>query len=310
MLIVSFILLPIALGLFGFTVYGLVLNRKTGIRKRLYDLQNNPDAEHKIKKQRKKTGKKTHPFEDLINENLYVFNKLNINMSRKEIIMLNIICAILVFMACYLGLKQLILSIVMAPIGFFLPLLIGKQMIKSRQKAFEHLFGDAMVLIANVLKSGFSLKQAFQIVAEEMPAAVAEEFSILNQEISYGLDMNEAMKNLATRMPNEYVKLFVTAVNIQSEVGGSMAEIIGKIAESIQERQAMQGELKTLTSQGKTSGIIVGLLPFGVMTFVSLMNPEFMMPLYTTLPGWIALGVVGVLELMAIVIIKGIITVE
>ncbi|MDR2431673.1 MAG: type II secretion system F family protein [Candidatus Margulisbacteria bacterium] len=308
MFILPYAMLVVSLFFIGFAVYGLAVNRQGSLRARLHNLQTIRETTGKPGR-RKKTDKK-NIYEKFLRENIRIFNKLYINIRPQEIILLDTVCAWAVFLLVYLLLKNIFSALLLGLSGIGLPYLVCLRLLKNKRKSFERLFGDALVLIANVLKSGFSLKQALQIVAEEMPPAVAEEFTVLNQEINFGLDLSEAMSNLAERIPNEHVRLFVTAVNIQNEVGGSMSEIIGKISETIQKKQEMQGDLKALTSQGKTSGFIVGLLPFGICGMIFLMNPDYMRPLFSTPVGMMMIAAAVVLEIMAALTIKAIITVE
>ena len=111
-------------------------------------------------------------------------------------------------------------------------------------------------------------------------------------------------------MPNDHVNLFVTAVLIQNEVGGSLAEILGKIAEAIRMKQEISGEISVLTAQGKLSGIIVGLMPIVISLLVFIVNPAYIMQLFTTPIGMIMVGVAIVLELIGGIVIKLVISIE
>jgi len=236
-----------------------------------------------------------------------LFNKIGIEISIREILVLNSISSLAIFLIIFLLNNNIIVSLLLGVIGFFVPYIVVSNMGALRNKAFDKLFGDALTLIANTLRAGFSLRQALQLVADEMPMPICDEFKLLTQEIDWGLPLPECFADLCRRIPNEHVQLFATAILIQNEVGGSLAEIVNKIAETIRNKEQLKGELNILTSQGKMSGLIVGLMPVVLGLFIFTVNPEYIMMLFTTPLGLMMLGIGIIMEILGAIVISSII---
>ncbi len=239
-----------------------------------------------------------------------LFKVLGIEVSLREIVTLNTVVYLLVFLVTFLFNKNIVASLLVACFGLFLPYVVLLTMVNRRFLLFDKLFGDALALMANTLRSGFSFRQALQIIARDMPSPIAEEFDILNQELNWGLSLEEALNNFYKRVPNEHVRLFITSVIIQNESGGSLSNILGKISETINSRQRLQNELNSLTAQGKASGLIVGLLPLAVGLVVSVVNPGYLTPLFTEPLGKMILAGAVFSELFGALIIKSLIKLD
>jgi len=180
----------------------------------------------------------------------------------------------------------------------------------KRLKLFSGQLGDALTLFANSLRAGFSFLQAVSSVAREMPDPVSKEFTKLMKEMSLGLSVEKALSNLLIRVPSDDLELLVIAILIQKEVGGNLAEVIDTIASTIRERITIQREVKTLTAQGKLSGIVVGLLPLFLGVTMFLFNPSYVMILFVNPIGQVMIGL-GILNmLVGIYIISKIVKIE
>lgn len=148
-----------------------------------------------------------------------------------------------------------------AVLGGYLPY-FGLRMASTRRlNKFNGQIGDALVIMANSLRSGFSFLQAMDMVRKEIPGPIAKEFGAALQEMNWGTPTEEALLSMASRVNSEDLELVVTAVLIQRQVGGNLAEVLDNIANTIRERVRIKGEIKTLTAQGRISGLIIGLLP-------------------------------------------------
>ncbi len=308
MIILIYILLLASLAAIGITIYNVGSSQTSVVRRRLAMLQKKnagPAHAHSTL-----AAKKRGVFEQKIQESIDLFHKLGIEISVREVMLLNGISYIVVFLMMFLVSSNVFAAFLLGFIGVGVPYMVLSFIAQQRTKAFEKLFGDALYLMANTLKSGFSFRQALQIIATEMPSPICDEFELLNQEINWGLPVNEAMSNLAKRMPNDHVNLFVTAITIQSEVGGSLSEILGKIAEAIRTKDELRGEVKVLTAQGKASGLIVGLMPFLISMMVFFVNPSYIMKLFTTTIGLIMVGVALVMEAIGVFAIKVMVNIE
>ncbi len=195
-------------------------------------------------------------------------------------------------------------------VGIWLPGAYVNRRIQTRLKAFEGELPDTLSLMANSLKSGYSFLQAMELASREMPEPLASEFGQVMKEIRVNIAVEDALKNLTGRVPSDDLDLVVTAVLIQRQVGGNLAEVMDKIAGTIRERLRIMGEVKTLTAQGRISGWIVSLLPVGVGTLMYILNPAYMTPMLTRPLGWALLGVAVVMQVIGILIIRSIISLE
>lgn len=161
-------------------------------------------------------------------------------------------------------------------VGFFGPRIWLSMRIRGRLKAFNDQLGDAITLMANGLRAGYSMLQAMESVGREMPDPISTEFRRVVQEISIGVDQEKAFNNLLRRVPSGDLDLMVAAINVQAEVGGNLAEILEVIGEVIRERVRIQGQIAVLTAQAQISGIVITLLPVLLGLLLFFMNEEYM----------------------------------
>ncbi len=189
-------------------------------------------------------------------------------------------------------------------LGYFLPRIWVGRRISGRLGAFNKQLPDTITLLSNSLRAGSSFLQSIELVSREGNAPMSEEMGRVVREVNLGLGMEEALQNLVRRIKSEDLDLMVTAISIQQQVGGNLAEILDTIAFTIRERVRIKGEINTLTAQGRYSGYLVAMLPVGLAFMLNLINPAFMEPLFTQLPGRIALGVGIVMEIIGFFIIQ------
>jgi tight adherence protein B len=176
-------------------------------------------------------------------------------------------------------------------LGYFGPRFWVGRRIGGRRGAFNKQLPDTITLLSNSLRAGSSFLQSIELVSRESPAPMGEEMGRVVREVNLGLSMEEALKNLVRRIRSDDVDLMVTAIGIQQQVGGNLAEILDTIAFTIRERIRIKGEIATLTAQGRYSGYLVAMLPIGLAVALNFINPAFMQPLFTKLIGQILLGV-------------------
>ena len=156
-----------------------------------------------------------------------------------------------------------------------LPLMILKLMRSRRQKKFGAQFPDALDIIVRSLRSGHPVPVAISMVAREMPDPVGTEFGIVADEITYGADLETAMRNLYFRIGQEDLPLFVTAVAIQNSTGGNLSEILQNLSAVIRQRFKMRRKIRALASEGRASAIILSSLPIFMFMIVQVVAPEF-----------------------------------
>jgi tight adherence protein B len=195
-------------------------------------------------------------------------------------------------------------------LGFFLPRFYVKFRQAKRLRDFNSQLGDAINLLANGLRSGYSLLQAMDAVAREMPPPISDEFQRVVREIGLGLSNERAMNNMLRRIPSDDLDLMITAINVQHEVGGNLAEILEVISHTIRERIRIKGEIRVLTSQQMLSGYVVSFLPIGLGLILYAMNPNYMGAMFQEPCGW-AMMAVGVISMtVGFIAIRKIVNIE
>ncbi len=195
-------------------------------------------------------------------------------------------------------------------LGYMLPRFWLGRRIGKRLSAFNKQLPDTTVLLSNSLRAGSSFLQSIELVSREGAPPMSDEMGRVVREVNLGLGLDEALQNLVRRIRSEDLDLMVTAIGIQQQVGGNLAEILDTIAFTIRERVRIKGEISTLTAQGKMSGYLVAFLPIAIAGALNVINPAFMAPLFTQLIGQILIGVglvmmsIGFFAIMKIVDIK------
>ncbi|HZS04136.1 MAG TPA: type II secretion system F family protein [Blastocatellia bacterium] len=202
--------------------------------------------------------------------------------------------------------RSAVITFLVMPPASLIPLMY---VLRHRRKRFETFVGqlpDALELMIRSLQAGHSFTSALQTVATEMPDPVAREFGKAYEEQNLGLSIKIALENLVERMPIPDLKLCVTAILIQREVGGNLAEVMHNISHTIRERFRIQGEIRVKSAQARLSGYIVSALPFILFLLINMTNPGYMQPLYDhewgtyILTGGIAMQIIGWLTIKRI----------
>jgi tight adherence protein B len=189
-------------------------------------------------------------------------------------------------------------------VGYMLPRFWVGRRISGRLNAFNKQLPDTITLLSNSLRAGSSFLQSIELVSREGAAPMSEEMGRVVREVNLGLGMEEALHNLVRRIKSDDLDLMVTAIGIQQQVGGNLAEILDTIAFTIRERVRIKGEINTLTAQGRVSGYLVAFLPIGLGVALNAINPEFMAPLFTQTVGRILMGVGAVMMTIGFLAIR------
>jgi tight adherence protein B len=202
------------------------------------------------------------------------------------------------------------LRIVLTLPALAIPYFLVRRARTRRLRRIEHQLPDAADFIARALRAGHSFTNVLQIVGNELPEPLSSEFRIAREEINYGVPMAEALHNMAARIPLTDLRYLIIAVLIQRESGGNLAEILGNISTIIRNRLKLIGQVRVLSAEGRMSAWILGLLPFGVMLVLTLVNPEYVSMLWTDPSGvrllWYAAGMIlfGVVWLRKVIRIR------
>lgn len=204
----------------------------------------------------------------------------------------------------FIGSESLLMAVVGAIFGAYVPRIYVKREQSKRLVRFDNQLADMLNLMVNGLRAGYSNLQAMEAVSREMPNPIADEFRRVVQEISLGVPTERALDNLLRRIPSDDLDLVITAMNVQREVGGNLAEILDTISHTIRERVRIKGEIRVLTSQVMYSGRFLAMMPLFVIGILYLLNREYMMEFFRpeSVPcGYIALGVGGLMIAMGYV---------
>ncbi len=214
-------------------------------------------------------------------------------------------------------LKSPIALIIGAVVGFFIPRFWLGRRRSSRLNTFNKQLPDTITLTANALRAGSSFLQAIEMVVREGQPPVTTEFSRVVREVNLGIAFEAALENMVRRVRSDDLELMTTAITIQHQVGGNLAEILDSIAFTIRERVRIKGEIKTLTSQQRMSGYVVAGLPIGLIAVLMVLAPGFMQPMFEKPPeiaglpaGLIVLVGAGVMMFMGFMAIRRIVDIE
>jgi len=258
------------------------------------------------------------PLTDWLNrsvERSSIGDKISKSLSRAdlkwkpgEFIALILIAAFVVgFVLWYIGGRVIAVGIIGAIIGGFLPRMYVTSQQKKRLVKFDLQLPDMLNLMVNGLRAGFSTMQAMEAVSRELPAPICDEFRRVVQEMQLGISMEKALDNLLVRIPSDDLDLTITAINVQREVGGNLAEIMETISHTIRERIRIKGEIRVLTTQVMYSGRFLSLLPFFVIGIIYLLNREYIMEFFKpeNVPcGYIALAIAGLLIFLGYIVMN------
>ena len=205
------------------------------------------------------------------------------------------------FVGWFWGGRSLIFAILAAAGGLFLPRLYTKRQQAGRLQRFGDQLPDMLNLMVNGLRAGYSIMQAMEAVSKELPTPINEEFRRVVREMQLGISMEQALDNLLRRIPSDDLDLIITALTIQREVGGNLAEILDIIAYTVRERIRIKREIQTLVAQVLYSGRILALMPIGLGFFLWFANRSYMEQFFLPENRVCGLGMRGTGGLMIII---------
>ncbi len=235
----------------------------------------------------------------------------DIKLKPGEYILILVASVILAAIFGYLiGSRSLLLGAAGAVLGLFLPGLYIRSQKNRRLIRFNDQLGDMLSLMVNGLRAGYSTLQAMESVGKEMPPPISEEFRRVVQEVTLGVSTERALDNLVRRIPSDDLDLVVTAIKVQREVGGNLAEILDTISHTIRERVRIKGEIRVLTAQMRISGLFISLLPIFLFLAIYIINREYISILIdkeanTPFPcGYVAIGLAVLLIIVGYLVMN------
>jgi len=193
---------------------------------------------------------------------------------------------------------------------YVLPKYYVRAMRARRFKTLEKQLPDALLMITGAMSAGASVNIAIESMIKEQRPPIAQEFDLMMRELRIGVDFDTALQNMEKRNPIPDFALVISALRISREVGGNLAEILNSLADTLREKQTMEGKIASLTAQGKIQGVVMTALPLLVMFGLTQIEPVAMAPLFTTWPGWLTLTVIGVMEVMGYFFIQKITAID
>ncbi len=196
------------------------------------------------------------------------------------------------------------------PTGYGLPRFVVERMWQRRIDMFEDQLLDALAFMSNGLKSGLSLLQTMDMVREELPNPISQEFALTLNEQRLGVSLEDALLGLERRVDTEDVQIIVTSINILRQSGGNLAETFDTVAATIRERKKVAGKVRSLTAQGVAQGIIIVFMPFVLAFALWTIDPVLISRLWTTWLGWVMIFVMLILQTIGGVMIKRIVTIQ
>jgi tight adherence protein B len=192
----------------------------------------------------------------------------------------------------------------------FVPYLFVLYKKSQRMKAFAQEFPDSLDLLVSALRAGLSFAAAMQIVAEESPEPIRSEFAVTVEEQALGLDFREALVNLTKRVDSLDLRFFVTAVILQRETGGNLAEILENTAKLIRDRFRVLGDINTFTASGRLTGLILMCLPLAMAAYTWMLDPKYFKPMFEAEGGRNVLIGAAVMQILGMLVIRKIVNIR
>lgn len=231
-------------------------------------------------------------------ENIFMF------LPQKKIVLLDTLSPLVAGLLGYLLTQNLVIALGAGGIGLIIPMFVLSHLEKQRRKKFAHQLVDVLMILSSSLKAGLSLSQSFEVVVEEMPPPISQEFNLLVRQIKMGVSLDEAMMNLKKRMHCDDLDITVSAMTVAKETGGDLTITFTQIANTIQERNKLISRVNALCVQGKLQGAIMSLIPIGFAAFVYKTNPGFFDAFLNDKLGRFLLGYAVVSEILGVFFIK------
>lgn len=237
--------------------------------------------------------------------------RADLKMTPGEFLGLHFISVFSFFLVGNIILGNPILGVMAGVAGFFAPRIWLSMKVNKRLYQFEDQLADNLQMWVNGLRSGYSVLQAIEAIAREAAEPTATEFKRVTREVQLGIPLDEALAHSLERMPSEDFDLVITAVNIQREVGGNLAEILEVISHTIRERIKLKGEIRVMTAQGRVTGYIIGGMPVLLLAFLMVINDSYVGGLFRDrMCGWPLLGCGAALIAMGTAAIQKIVDIE
>ncbi|MGI6302707.1 MAG: type II secretion system F family protein [Verrucomicrobiota bacterium] len=239
-----------------------------------------------------------------------LLKQADIALRPTEYVLVKVSCFVMgSLIANSMGGKVMIASII-GIICWLAPTIVAKRKRAKSIKLFEQQLADILDLIVSSLRAGQSFMQALDAACENAPYPSGKEFRRLLAELRMGIPADRAMHSLVERMPSQDMEMIVVAYLIQRTVGGPLSEVLENVGRTIRERAKIRGDIETLTAQGRISGIVIGSLPLALAAILFLINPTFILPLFTEPIGRLLLLIAIMMQVTGALLIRSIVRIE
>ena len=218
--------------------------------------------------------------------------------------------ALALMLMLYAAHQSVPLSGVVGAVFAAVPFLYVSRRRSQRLRKFEAQLPDALDLITRALRSGHAFSSALQMVGDEMAEPVAGEFRIVHDEVNFGIELQQALTNLSVRVPSTDLRYFIVSVLIQRESGGNLTEVLGNLSRLIRARLKLMSKIRVLSSEGRLSAWILGIMPFALAGVMAIANPEFMTPLWNDPIGISIIKYMLILMVFGVLILRKIIKIR
>jgi tight adherence protein B len=217
-------------------------------------------------------------------------------MDTRGLFRLNIVAMVLVPALLWLVTGNLLLAVATLVLIVVLPKKVYALLRQRRIDKIQQQLPDGLMMVAGSMRAGLGFTPALESLARDVEPPLAQEFALVLREQRMGVKLDDALQHFNDRVPVQDVTLFVSAVGISREVGGNLAESLASLAETLRRRLIMEGKVKSLTAQGRLQGIVMAMMPVGLIGFLSFAYPDTMHAMYHTPMGWAVIGIAAVME--------------
>jgi len=231
-------------------------------------------------------------------------------MRAGEFVALTAVCVVAGAIVGAILLPNIVFVLMVAAGGGLLPYGWLHRAVAKRQKRMSEQLSDTLSILASALRAGHSFLQALDQVAKEISEPSASEFQRVVSEIRLGRPVEDSLSAMADRVDSEDLRWAVLAVNIQREVGGNLAEVLDIVANTVRERAYVHRQVRVLSAEGRISVAILSVLPFLIATYIAIVNPGYIAPLFTTTAGRIMLVVGGSLMGLGIFVMSRMVRID
>jgi tight adherence protein B len=217
-------------------------------------------------------------------------------MDERNLFRINAVAIVLVPLLVWFVIGNPLLAIFALVLILVLPKKIYGWMRQRRIDKIQQQLPDGLMMVAGSMRAGLGFTPALESLARDIEPPLAQEFALVLREQRMGVKLEEALEHFNERVPMQDVTLFVSAVGISRDVGGNLAESMASLADTLRRRLIMEGKVKSLTAQGRLQGIVMALMPIGLISFLTFAYPDTMREMYHSYIGWGVIAVAAVME--------------